>query len=226
MYRIRHTLLVAAALVVAGLAWSPDAAPAQERARYQIDAQGGLALPVGATSDIWESSINSRLSFTYWFDESFGVRVDGSRDGLTGKDAADLSGPFNAPDATFWQATAGLAWEVLDPDDSFVLGFDVGGGFANVSSDDFPADVEQPSGAPEPDFEITDFSETYPAFTAGVKVGYRFTPRFSAYLGGRGNYIGSDTQEMEDFAAFDPDTPVSFTPLWTMPVQVGVSVTF
>lgn len=219
--------MVAAALLVGALMWSPDAAKAQSTGTYQVDAQGGIALPLGSTSDVWESSIHTRLELTYWFNESFGVRVDGSRNGMSGKDAADLSGPFNAPDATFWTTTAGFSWRTLDPDEtSFVLNLDAGGGIARFSSDDFPADVSQPSEAPEPDFEITDFGETYPTFTAGVKLGYRFTPQFEGYVGARANYVGSDTQEMENFTAFDPDTPVPFTPLWTMPLQAGVAVSF
>lgn len=214
-----------ALLVTVALA-APGPAEAQENP-YQVNVEGGYTVPLGATSDVWKGGLHAGLAFTYWASPRVGLRVDGRRDALTGKEAGDLSGPFNVPDATILRTTGGVTVRALDPEESdWFLNVDMGAGIASFSSEDFPADVDQPGDAPEPDFEITDLSETYVALNGGVKTGYRFSDRFSAYVGGRGTYIGSDEDELEDFAAFDPDTPVFYSPLWTLPVHAGVSVSF
>lgn len=226
MRSFRGSLALVSVLFFGAAMTGPESLQAQQPS-LQIDAQGGLAVPAGATKDIWKQGPHARLEITYWFNQALGLRVSGSRDAFSGKDATELSGPFNAPDATSLQTTAGLSWRALEPEDTrWLLTVDVGGGMAHFTSEDFPADVDQPADAPEPDFEITDFGETYPAVTGGVKLGYRLTPQFQAYVGGRGNYIASDTDHFMNFAEFDADSPVPFSPLWSFPVQVGVAVSF
>lgn len=226
MRNVRRTLTAAAALLVGiTLAW-PGAASAQDSS-FQVDLQGGVATPLGSAQATWERGLHARAAVTYWFDESLGVRVDGSRDALSGVDAAEVSGPFNVPNLTLVQTTGGFTWRAIDPaDTSWLLNFDVAGGAAFLTSQDFPADVEQPADAPEPGFEITDFSERYLAVTAGAKLGYRFTPRVSGYLGSRLNYVATDRNDFQEFANFNPDDPAPFNPLWTLPLHLGVAVSF
>jgi len=221
----RSIATVAAVLVAVALSW-PGQAGAQEYP-FQVDVEGGYTVPLGATADTWKGGLSAGLSFTYWATPRVGLRVDGHRDAMSGKDAADLSGPFNAPNATILSTTGGVRVKAVDPAESnWILDVDMGAGIANFSSEDFPADVDQPSAAPEPDFEIVDLSETYVAVNGGVKAGYQFTEQVTGYVGGRATYIGSDDEDLEDFAAFDPESPEFPSPLWTIPVQAGVSISF
>lgn len=222
----KHSMVTFAALLLTVALTVPRPAEAQENP-FQVSAEGGYTVPAGAVSDVWEGGVHAGLAFTYWASPRVGLRVDGRGDALTGKDAADLSGPFNVPNATILRTTGGVTVRALEPEESnWFLNVDMGAGIASFKSEDFPADVDQPSDAPDPAFEIVDLSETYVAINGGVKAGYHFSDRFSAYVGGRATYVGSDEDDLENFAAFDPETPAFFSPLWTLPVHAGVSVSF
>lgn len=220
--RLSLTLLASVALLHPTdlLAQAPDRT-------VQVDARGGIAAPLGDTRSIWETGFHVGLGVTYWLGPHFGLNADGSLDGLSGSDAGDLSGPFDAPDTRFWRYTGGVVARAFAPDETrWRLDFRVGGGAATIAADDFSAEDEVPGDFPEPDIEIMDFSETYAAVNGGVTLGYQFSRSVAGFVGARAAYIASKEEDFREFAGFDPEEAVSFSPLWTVPLHGGVAIEF
>lgn len=208
-------------LVATVLLW-PAELDAQDQS-FQIDARGGIAVPAGDTDGIWDTGFHGGLGITYWLNTHLGLRADGAADVLSGSDAGDLSGPFNAPDAQVFQYTGGFEFRTFDPADTpWTLNFNLRAGVASFTTDDFPADTDQPGSAPDPDFEIVDFSETYPVVSGGVNLGYQLHRSVRAFIGTHATYIPTEDNDFRPFANFDADEPVFFSPLWTVPVHAGV----
>lgn len=198
-----------------------DAAEAQEKP-FSFEARGGIAVPIDDTNNLWEAGPSFQGSFVWWATESVGLRAQGGVDLLSGKSASELSGEFDVPDMTLLHYTGGLEFAALPRDNDVSLSFLVGAGATTVSTDDFPAGLDEP--APEE----SDFSETYVTLNGGTKVGYRFHESVTAFLAGQFNFVIADDDDLRPFPQFDPQNPEGnlFDELWTIPVTAGVEIHF
>lgn len=213
--RVSFVFLALAGLLLAGA----EEARAQDNS-WSFQGRGGIAFPVG--HQIYEAGPSFGGGFTYWADEAFGLRGGVDLDLLSGKSAADVSGPVDVPDMDVWHFRAGVVFRAMPDADRWSLDFDLLGGVSSVSVSDLPASFDEPA------FDDTELSETYTSATAGVSIGYMFTDRITGFVTGDVNYVPTDNEDFIGFSQFDPSNPdaETFTDIWTVPVRAGVKIDF
>lgn len=227
--RTRTTFLTILA-AAAALAWLPAQGEAQgfgtdEASKFEIDARGGVSIPVSDLGDIADPGASFGLGANYWFNERIGVRVNGDAALLTGLDADETGTGLESPDVDLYRYTGGVVARITPPENRWDVTANLGAGGATYSSDDF---VGGPLVNPVSGEAVEDFSETYFSTTGGVKVGYDVTDRVTVFAGGQA-YL--DFADEDDTAIFNQVAPADvdadgFDTSWTIPIQAGVKLKF
>lgn len=200
----------------------PATAHAQNAGEWSIDGRGGIAVPAGDLADLSSVGGNAALGLAYWVTPRVALRVDGSVDFLTGRDASEEGILVSeVPDMTLWHYVGGVELRLTPPRETrWDVTVNVEGGAATVDTDDHPLLAAAPDGD-------LSFTETYFSANGGLDVGYRVSPHVSVFVGGQAYLVATDDQDTRVFSDFssavDPD---GFSSAWTFPVQGGVSVSF
>lgn len=202
--------------------FSVDAAEAQEEQSFSFEARGGIAVPFEDTRNLWDAGPTFGGAFVYWVNPQVGLRAEGGVDLLSGKSASDVTGDFDVPDLTLFHYTGGVEFAALPQEDDVTLNFYVGAGATSVSSDDFPAGLDEP----EP--EESSLSETYVTLNGGTKLGYAVHDQVDIFVGGQFNYVIADEEDLLVFSQLDTEDPEPdlLNELWTFPITGGVVIHF
>lgn len=198
-----------------------DGAEAQEQS-FSFEARGGMAIPYDDASSLWEAGPAFGGALVYWVNPQVGLRASGAVDMLSGKSAADVTGDADVPDLTIFSYTGGVELAALPADDDLSLSFLVGAGAASVSSDDYPAGLDEP--APTE----SSLSETYVTVNAGTKLGYAVHDQVDIFLSGQVNYVITDEEDFRVLRQLDANNPEGdlLNELWTIPITGGVEIQF
>lgn len=198
-----------------------DGAEAQDQS-FSFEARGGMAVPFDDTRSLWEAGPTFGGALIYWVNPQVGLRATGAVDLLSGKSAADVSGDADVPDMTIFSYTGGVEFAALPEQEDLSLSFIVGAGAASVSTDDYPAGLDEP----EP--TESSLSETYVTVNAGTKLGYAVHDQVDIFVGGQVNYVITDEEDFRVLRQLDADNPEGdlLNELWVVPVTAGIEIHF
>jgi hypothetical protein len=193
--------------------------------RIEVDARGGISLPVSDLGDVADPGASFGLGATYWVSERIGVRVNGDAGLLTGLDADETGSGFESPDLDLYRYTGGVAARLTPRETRWDVTANLGAGGATYSSDDFAAGtlVNPVTGE-----AVQDFSGTYFSTTGGLKIGYDVTERVAVFAGGQAYLDFADEEDTAIFSEVAPQEvePGGFDTAWTIPLQAGVKIRF
>lgn len=224
-YRMR-TLGAALTLVFALTLAAPAQVEAQVAERpLSVDARGGIAVPTGDLADLVDAGPSFGLGLAYRVHPRVSVRVDGDLDLYGGADFDDPGAvQSGAPDMKFLHFSGGLEYDVLRRDQGhWNVTVNGAGGMTVIDSDSFR---EGPVTNPETQEEEIAFLESYFTANGGLKVGYAVTPMATVYAGAQWYVSFADQEDTAVFRALSPSTVSAFEKAQTVPVTLGLRVSF
>lgn len=208
---------------VAALAILPVRADAQI-VRYSpifwsFEGNGGIAIPLGDLSDVASAGPSFGIAAGYFLNPRLVLRAEGSIDML-----GEADGVVSDPNFQIWHYTGGIEYHIADPTQNLLFAFDLGVGGATYDTDIFTV-----TDYPDPgDTTTGNFSKTYLAGNAGLKVGYNFwrnsqtsIPMATIFLQGDFHLIFGDEDDSEAFAALAGQTS-GFGTAYTVPITAGI----
>lgn len=220
--------VMAMAVGLTGLTLGADAQaqmPDDGGSEFEVDARGGISLPVSDLGDVADPGASFGLGATYWVHERIGVRVNGDAGLLTGLDADETGSGFESPDLDLYRYTGGVVARLTPRETRWDVTANLGAGGATYSSDDFAAGtlVNPVTGE-----AVQDFSSTYFSTTGGLKIGYDVTERVAVFAGGQAYLDFADEEDTAIFGEVAPQEvePGGFDTAWTIPLQAGVKIRF
>lgn len=193
-----------------GLATAPavQAQMADQPSSWTVNAQGGVAIPTGDIADlpIDTPGVGVGLGLAYRLTPRFAIRADGG--------AEFYGGSFtDAPSIRFFRAGLGLDAEVTPPGRALDVTVNVGGGLTKWDTE---RAVPTPSSA---------FTESYPTFNGGLRVGYDLGSGINAYARAEYYMQLTDEEETAPLADLSTDLTGGFGTASSIPVTLGLSLT-
>lgn len=213
----RLKLLAGAAVIAAAVATVPTATAAQASSAassFDFTIQSGLSAPVSDLSDGWDTGANLGVAASFWLNDRFAVRLDGSVDLLDGKSTS----PNNAvPDLNLFHLGAGLEYSVTDRATSNLrVNLNVGAGITRMQSDHVGPSSLSPT-----------FGENYLHVNGGVEVAYRITDQVHLGVLSQAYITLADEDDTGFFRDFNPSTDLTtFSSAVTIPITVTLRMFF
>lgn len=208
---------------VAALAILPARADAQV-VRYSpifwsFEGNGGIAIPLGDLSDVASSGPSFGIAAGYYLNPRLVLRAEASVDLL-----GEGDGVVSDPSLQVWHYTGGLEYHIADPTQNLLFAFDIGVGGTTFDTDVFTV-MDYPNSG---DTTTGNFSNTYLATNAGLKVGYNFwrhsqtnVPMATIFLQGDFHLMFADEDNTEAFAALSGQTS-GFGTVYEVPITAGI----
>lgn len=216
----RTTTLTIAALSVLFLGLVPATAVAQTP--VHLDFRGGIAVPSGDMSDLMDSSATYTVGLDIPLASTVDLRFQGGSDLYKGKlIESGIGEGRDVANLTLTHGHAGVNVGVAEPVSSGFT-FDLQGLVgASVASSERDAYSTGQGGA-----VIVDLSTVYPSVVGGVSLGYQFSPRVSAFVGGQGFLIFSDEDETQAYTRLGEGDAQGMSSITSFPLTLGLQFEF
>jgi Outer membrane protein beta-barrel domain len=208
----RLKALAVAGTIAAAMSTVPATAAAQSDFDFNIS--GGISVPVSDMADGWDVGTNLGISASFWLNDNFAIRLDGSADLLPGVETA----PNNSvPDLEMFHIGGGLEYSVTDRTTSNLnINLNAGGGLTRMQSDNIGPSSLSPS-----------FGEQYLHFNGGAEVGYRISDEVHIGVQGQAIFTVTDEDDTGFFREFNPATALtSFSSAVTIPITATIRIMF
>jgi hypothetical protein len=176
-----------------------------------VQSEGGISIPASQLGKLADAGPAVGAQLGYWLSPRVALRLGGQIDLL---DGARVSESVVGPDLRLWHYSAGVEANLLPSARRWSLFAGAGLGATTFDSDEFVVD---------PGVE-DEFRETYFTADAGLRLGYLFSPRFTAFVGTRAFLSATDEEDTGRLALVDPTVLEPFGTAWTFPVTAGLTV--
>ncbi len=217
---MKKSLSIAAVFTALLLIATPAALSAQGASTFNVDARGGVEVPVSDMADVADLGPTAGASVRYRVHPRVDVRVDGELGLLSG-----LEGETATPDVELWRAMGGANVRILGAASPVDVSAHVLGGLTSYNTEIFPQVVFDP----ETGEAVGDFGETYPTVAGGLEIGY---PVFSSmnlsgdlFVRGSWTLMFTDEAETAIFNEFRSGIG-GFDQATTVPVTLGLKLGF
>jgi Outer membrane protein beta-barrel domain len=206
----RLKALAVAGAIIAAVSSAPVSVAAQSSFDFTII--GGISAPVADLSDGWDVGPNLGAAASFWLNDNFAVRVDGSVDLLSGK---DISPNRTVPDLTLYHIGGGLEYSVTDRATSNLnVNLNAGLGLTRMQSDNIGASSLS-----------ADFGENYFHLNGGAEVGYRISDQVHLGIQGQAYITLADDADTTFFQDFIPGLGITnFSSAITLPITATIRI--
>ena len=221
VYRPLSALLLAVAVpgAIAGQdvdaeGWQPEPVD-PHAATIDLEARGGLALPVGSLKEFADPGALVGAGAALWLNDHVAVRLDGDAEILGGKSTEALP---DTPDMRLYHYGAGLEFDVVGRAATEVWSLEttVGAGGTVLDTDPFVETDEN---------RMEDVTRTFPNVNAGFAVGRTVAEDVKVSLGSRLFYTFLDDDDLDLLSRLRTNEtlddgislPITFTVRWDLP---------
>lgn len=192
---------------------------------FSVDARGGIAVPVGDLGDVADVGPTFGAGVAYRIHPRVSIRADADLEFYGGADFEAASAEqASAPDLSLWHFGGGVEYDVTRAGASrWNVTANVGLGATTIDTDPF---VEGPVENPETGETEADFNATYFTASGGLRLGYRVHERVDVYGGAQLFMTFADEEETAVFSALSPTEVNAFDRTTSVPLTLGVRLTF
>lgn len=224
-YRMR-TLGAALTLVFALTLAMPAQVDAQTADRpLSVDARGGIAIPEGGLKNLVDVGPSVGLGLAYRVHPRVSIRADGQLDLYGGADFDSQTATQSAaPDVNLWHVSGAVEYAVLRAGEgSWNVAVHGGGGITTIDSDSY---VDGTVTNPRTQEEEISFLESYFTVNSGLRAGYAVNPMTTVYAGVRWYWVLTDAEDTAGLATLDPGELWAFDEAHSLPMTLGVQLSF